>query len=118
MDSRREEFRDTGEMLRAWRPRGPVCCIHPQVYRQTAKAFLDGFAGRVLYAVKANSDPRVLRLLNTAGGRHFDCASLAEEEQVSRHCPGAACYFMTPVAPRADQGAPQNWDSFTATKNT
>lgn len=89
-------------MLREWQPREPVYCIHPQVYRETAKAFLQGFPGRVLYAVKANDDPDVLRLLHHSGVEHFDCASLAEVALVRRLCPDAACYFMVPVAPRGD----------------
>ena len=94
-------------MLRAWRPREPVYCIHPHIYRETAQAFLRGFPGRVLYAVKANDDPDVVQLLHGAGVRHFDCASLPEIEQVHRLCPEAVCYFMVPVAPRGDAGRAQ-----------
>ena len=91
-------------MLQAWQPAEPVYCIHPHVYQQTARAFLEGFPGRVLYAVKANDDPDVLRLLHEAGVVHFDCASLAEVAQVRGLCPSATCYFMVPVAPRGDVG--------------
>lgn len=87
-------------MLRAWDPVQPVYCIYPHVYVRTAEAFLHGFPGRVLYAVKANDEPAVIRLLNKAGVRHFDCASLAEIEAVRRLCPDATCYFMVPLARR------------------
>ena len=62
-----------------------------------AKKFLKGFPGRVLYAVKANSDPTVLKLLIKAGIRHFDCASLPEIELVDAIDPDAKKYFMVPV---------------------
>jgi ornithine decarboxylase len=70
------------------------------VYQATTAAFLAGFPGRVLYAVKANDDPSVIRILNRAGVRHFDCASLPEIRLVRKLCPDATCYFMVPVTVR------------------
>jgi ornithine decarboxylase len=107
MNSQRPQFPSVSHMLLAWRPREPVYCIHPHVYRETAKAFLQGFPGRVLYAVKANDDPDVLQALHAAGVVHFDCASLAEVARVRRLCPTATCYFMVPVSPRGDAGEAQ-----------
>ena len=57
-----EKFTDVGNLLRTECPKEPVYCIFPHVYREIAREFLIGFPGRVLYAVKANSDPRVLGL--------------------------------------------------------
>ena len=71
-----ENFSDVGDLLRTQCPKDPVYCIYPHIYRDTAKEFLSGFPGRVLYAVKANPHPTVLRLLTDVGVRHFDCASL------------------------------------------
>ena len=62
------------------------------------------FPGRVLYAVKANSEPEVLHLLHEGGVRHFDCASLAEVSIVMENCPDARCYFMVPVSQRGETG--------------
>lgn len=100
MDNARAEFDAVTDMLEAWRPPEPVYCIYPHVYRATAQAFLQGFPGRVLYAVKANDDPEVVSLLHAAGVGHFDCASLTEIALVRRLCPDAVCYFMVPVSPR------------------
>lgn len=97
MNAETSIFSSVGEMLSACNPAEPVYCIYPHVYLETAKNFLRGFPGRVLYAVKANDDPRILRLLNQAGVRHFDCASLPEIKQVRMSCPDATCYFMIPV---------------------
>jgi len=107
METERAEFRHVAGMLQAWQPREPVYCIYPHVYEKTAQAFLRGFPGRVLYAVKANDDPDVVQSLHRAGIVHFDCASLAEIALVSDLCPGATCYFMVPVAPRGDAGRAQ-----------
>jgi ornithine decarboxylase len=107
MRSERPEFNGVGDMLRAWQPREPVYCIHPHVYRETAREFLRGFPGRVLYAVKANDDPDVVELLHGGGVAHFDCASLAEIALVRRLCPAATCYFMVPVSQRGEARAAQ-----------
>ena len=92
-----EKFTDVGTLLRRESPRNPVYCIFPHVFQEIAKEFLSGFPGRVLYAVKANSEPDVLRLLTDAGIRHFDCASLPEVELVDAINPDAKKYFMVPT---------------------
>jgi ornithine decarboxylase len=90
-------YEDIGQMLRECRPTQPVYCIYPKRYIASAKNFVDGFPGRVLYAVKANDDPAIIRLLHEAGVRHFDCASLPEVARVGDLLRDASCYFMVPV---------------------
>jgi ornithine decarboxylase len=101
-------FGSVREAIRTLAPREPVYCIYPHVYGDTAKSFVAGFPGRVLYAVKANDHPLVLGSLIAGGVRHFDCASLPEIETVRRLSEDAKCYFMTPVrlrgAARSAQG--------------
>jgi len=92
-----ESFSDVISLLRAERPKNPVYCIYPHVYSEIATEFLEGFPGRVLYAVKANPNPTILKLLIDSGVRHFDCASLPEIELVDTVLPDAKKYFMTPV---------------------
>jgi len=102
-----EKFSDVGNLLRTQCPKEPVYCIFPHVYRETAKEFLRGFPGRVLYAVKANADPTILRLLMDAGVRHFDCASLPEIELIDTINPDAKKYFMIPAQIRDAAGTAQ-----------
>ncbi len=102
-----EKFSDVGNLLRTQCPKNPVYCIYPHVYLETAKEFLSGFPGRVLYAVKANADPSVLRLLTDAGVCHFDCASLPEIELVDAIDPNATKYFMIPTRIREAAGTAQ-----------
>jgi ornithine decarboxylase len=92
-----ESFSDVISLLREEQPKNPVYCIYPHVYSEIATEFLEGFPGRVLYAVKANPDPTILKLLIESGIRHFDCASLSEIELVDTIVPDAKKYFMTPV---------------------
>ena len=97
MSNNSDNFKDVASLLRTVCPKEPVYCIFPHVYHETTVEFLQGFPGRVLYAVKANSNPIILRLLTDAGVRHFDCASLPEIEQVDAINPDATKYFMIPT---------------------
>ena len=92
-----EQFPDVQTLLRTECPNEPVYCIYPHIYRETTNEFLNGFPGRVLYAVKANADPNVLRLLIDAGVNHFDCASLPEVELIDSMAPDSTKYFMIPT---------------------
>jgi ornithine decarboxylase len=94
-------------MLRAKRPAAPVYCIYPQRYTDAAAEFIAGFPGRVLYAVKANDHPDIVRLLHRGGVMHFDCASLPEIELVHAVCPAATAYSMIPARLRGAAHAAQ-----------
>ena len=94
-------FDDARAMVAALTPSYPVYCLRTAVIAETARGFLGRFPGRVLYAVKCNPHPRVLRALYDAGIRHFDTASLPEIAQVRELFPDAGAYFMHPVKARA-----------------
>ncbi len=103
-----ETVANVAALLRAERPVAPVYCIYPQVYLETTRAFVAGFPGRVLYAVKANDDPRVIGLIHRGGVDHFDCASVPEIARVREVCPDGTCYFMVPVRLRGAARAAQD----------
>ncbi|MBS0639766.1 MAG: type III PLP-dependent enzyme [Acetobacteraceae bacterium] len=88
------------EVVAVNRPEEPVHCLRPSVLAATARAFIGAFPGEVLYAVKCNPDPAVLRALAAGGVMHFDCASLAEIRLVRDMFPDAAIHFMHPVKAR------------------
>lgn len=93
----RDSYNNVSEMLTATQPVDPVYCVYPHVYHETAKEFRDGFPGRVLYAIKANNHPKVLRALFDGGIKHVDCASLPEIREAKAVDENAICYFMNPV---------------------
>ena len=93
-------FSDVTSMLLALQPDEPVLCVRAEVLRARARSFLDGLPGRVLYAMKCNPEPFVLRVLHEAGIRDFDTASLAEMAWIHDLLPAARCYFHHPVKPR------------------
>lgn len=88
------------QVIAADRPEEPVHCLRPAVLAQTARDFVGGFPGDVLYAVKCNPDPAVLRALWDGGVRHFDCASPNEIRLVRDMFPEAAIHFMHPIKAR------------------
>lgn len=88
------------DMVATLRPSEPLHCIRPAVISAAAQNFSAAFNGDVLYAVKCNPEPAVLRALWEGGIRHFDCASISEVTLVRRLFPGAAIHFMHPVKSR------------------
>lgn len=91
------EYQSIEDLLLSTNPQSPVYCVYPHVYQKTTRHFLDGFPGRVLYAVKANNHPLVIEQLYAAGVRDYDCASLPEVELVRKLCADSTIYFMNPV---------------------
>jgi ornithine decarboxylase len=90
-------FASSLKAIESLKPSEPLYLVHPTKFADAARQFLDSFPGDVLYAVKANPHPVVIRQLWNAGIRHFDTASLGEIETVKALCPDATCHFMAPV---------------------
>jgi ornithine decarboxylase len=82
------------------RPEEPMHCLRPATLVAAASEFVAGFPGDVLYAVKCNPEPAVLRALHEGGVRHFDCASIGEVALVRTMFPDAHIAFMHPVKAR------------------
>src|SRR5690554_663837 len=91
------QFPDVRTMIETLQPSYPVYCLRPHMLRRAAMKFVDLFPGRVLYAIKCNPHPAVVRILYDAGIRHLDTASLPQIAQVREAFPDAGVYFMHPV---------------------
>jgi ornithine decarboxylase len=79
------------------RPVQPVTLLRPHAARRAARFFVERFAGRSLYAVKANPSPDLLKVLWDSGITHYDVASIAEVRLVAQTLPEAVQCFMHPV---------------------
>ena len=88
------------DLVATGRPEEPMHCLRPGTLAATARDFIAAFPGDVLYAVKCNPEPAVLRALWDGGVRHFDCASPAEVALVRLMFPDAVIHFMHPVKAR------------------
>lgn len=95
-----EIFDSPDDVIRQSRADHPVTCFRPAALTSAAQWFATNFPGKVLYAVKANPAPYVLKGLNAHGVSSFDCASIAEIRSVTEHCPGSHIAFMHPVKSR------------------
>src|SRR5579859_5320818 len=88
------------EIVAGDRPSEPVHCLRPAVITEATQRFVAGFPGEVLYAVKCNPEPAVLRAVRRGGVKRFDCASPAEIALVRQMFPRAEIHYMHPVKAR------------------
>lgn len=90
-------YPDAKTVARALSPDEPVILNRPHAAARAAKFFVEGFPGKVLYAVKANPAPELIRILWDAGVSHYDVASIAEVRLVREALPDATLCFMHPI---------------------
>ncbi|WP_394727093.1 type III PLP-dependent enzyme [Altererythrobacter sp. GH1-8] len=90
-------YPDARSVIRAHAPDEPVILNRPHAARRAARFFVEKFPGKVLYAVKANPSPELVRILWDAGVTHFDVASIAEVRLVRAALPDATLCFMHPI---------------------
>jgi ornithine decarboxylase len=89
-------------MVTALRPVRPVYCLKPDELKAAAARFQAGFSGDILYAVKCNPHPLIMRKLYEAGVAGFDAASLSEIAAARVVHRNAVVGFLNPVKPRGD----------------
>jgi len=92
-------YRDTHAVLRALKPQQSVYLFDRSKLQQNAHYFLAHFPGRVSYAVKANTQNRVLATLIAQGVRDFDVASIEEIRALRRLDDTVKLHFNNPVKP-------------------
>ncbi|HAH09914.1 MAG TPA: hypothetical protein DCL54_00465 [Alphaproteobacteria bacterium] len=95
--SRVPAFASVPALIAQWQPVEPVYVLHPDAFALSSEAFIKGFPGETMYAVKANDTPPVLDALWASGIRHFDVASLHEVRLIRSRYPGARMSFMAPI---------------------
>jgi ornithine decarboxylase len=93
-------FSNVVGIVASLRPDVPVHCLRPHAIDTAAKWFMQNFPGEVMYSVKSNPDPVVLRRLYTSGIKHFDVASLYEVELVGSLFKDVDMHYMHPVKSR------------------
>lgn len=87
-------------LVRKLNPDIPVHVSWPDRARAQAEQFTRVFPGETLYAVKCNTDEKILKALHAGGVRAFDAASINEVRLIRRLFPEAPIYFMAPVKSR------------------
>ena len=93
-------FNSIADMLESYTGDDVAYILYPQRVAARAEQFLAGFPGTSLYAVKANPHPAMLKILWSAGIRHFDVASIREIDLIQSLSTDARLYLMHPVKSR------------------
>ena len=95
-----QKFKSVDELVNQLKPIEPVYCIRKRSIQLASKYFQSKFSGKVLYAVKTNPNPLVLKTIVESGIENFDVASIKEIEVIKKINPNANCSFMHTVKNR------------------
>ena len=95
-----QKFKSVDELINQLKPVEPVYCIRKNSIQLASKFFQKKFPGKVLYAVKTNPHPLVLKTLIDSGIKKFDVASIDEIKKIKKISETATCSFMHTVKSR------------------
>ena len=95
-----QKFKNVDEIVNQLKPERPVYCIRKNSIHVASKTFQNNFPGKILYAVKTNPHPMVLKTIVESGIDDFDVASIKEIEDIKRVNPNAKCSYMHTVKSR------------------
>src|SRR5210317_2182947 len=89
-----QKFKSVEELINQLKPEKPVYCIRKKSVLTASNFFQKNFPGEILYAVKTNPHPVVIKTLMESGINQFDVASVEEIKQVRKFSSSAKCSFM------------------------
>ena len=95
-----QKFKSVDELVNQLKPTEPIYCIRKRSIQLASEYFQSKFSGKVLYAVKTNPNPLVLKTIVESGIENFDVASIKEIEAIKKISPNANCSFMHTVKNR------------------
>ena len=95
-----QKFKNVDELVSQLKPEKPIYCIRKKSIQLASTYFRNKFPGKVLYAVKTNSHPEVLKTIVESGIENFDVASIQEIKDIRAINPNAKCSYMHPVKSR------------------
>ena len=88
-----QKFKTVDQLISQLKPERPIYCIRKNSIHVASKTFQNKFPGKILYAVKTNSHPKVLKTI-------VESASIKEIEDIKRISPDAKCSYMHTVKSR------------------
>jgi ornithine decarboxylase len=95
-----QKFKTVDELINQLKPEKPIYCIRKKSIRSASTYFRNKFPGKVLYAVKTNPNPEVLKTIVESGIENFDVASIQEIKDIRAINPNAKCSYMHTVKSR------------------
>ena len=95
-----QKFKSVEELVNQLKPEKPVYCIRKSSIESAVKVFKKNFSGTVLYAVKTNPHPEVIKTIIDSGIEQFDVASIEEIKSIRNFSHNAKCSYMHTVKSR------------------
>ena len=95
-----QKFKTVDDIVSQLKPERPIYCIRKKSIQVASRTFQNKFPGTILYAVKTNPHPEVLKTIIQSGINNFDVASIKEIEDIRKISPKAKCSFMHTVKSR------------------
>ena len=95
-----QKFKSVEDLVNQLKPNKPVYCIRKKSILSASNFFQKKFPGKVLYAVKTNPNPEVIKTLIKSGIDQFDVASVEEIKSVRKFSQTAKCSYMHTVKSR------------------
>ena len=95
-----QKFKSVEELVNQLRPDKPVYCIRKNSIFSASNFFQKKFPGKILFAVKTNPHPEVIKTIIRSGINQFDVASIEEIKAVRKFSQSAKCSFMHTVKSR------------------
>ncbi len=92
-----QKFKSVDKLVNQLKPTEPVYCIRRNSINIASRFFQNKFPGKILYAVKTNPHPLVLKTIVDSGINDFDIASIKEVEAIRSVSPDAKCSYMHTV---------------------
>ncbi len=95
-----QKFKSVEELVNQLKPEKPVYCIRKNSIKTAVKFFLNKFPGKILYAVKTNPHPEVIKTIIESGVKQFDVASIEEIKNIKTFSNTAKCSYMHTIKSR------------------
>ncbi|MDC3030268.1 type III PLP-dependent enzyme [Candidatus Pelagibacter sp.] len=95
-----QKFKSVGDLVCQLKPDRPVYCIRKNSILSASTFFQKKFPGKILYAIKTNPHPLVVKTILKSGIDQFDVASIEEIKAVRKYSQTAKCSFMHTVKSR------------------
>ena len=95
-----QKFKSVEELVNQLRPDKPVYCIRKNSILSASNFFQKKFPGKILFAVKTNPHPEVIKTLIKSGINQFDVASIEEIKAIRKFSQSDKCSYMHTVKSR------------------
>ena len=95
-----QKFKTVEELINRLKPSEPIYCIRKKSIQLASKFFKNKFPGKVLYAVKTNPHPTILKTIIDSGIKNCDVASINEIKTIRSINKSVKCSYMNTVKSR------------------